>query len=240
MERFRSLILCIILVVFATANYAQPIRKRQPTVRKTVTHKNYYALAIKAIKANNLAELDANIKHIGNIDSLIAADNYHAYTLLGYALLYKNKTATQKLIEKKADIGCVCSDDVFTFDALYMAINNADMNLVKQLLALGTNPNQPYNEDGLCPLMMCCDLNNVPMASLLLESGAKADGVGNLGGDNVSFPLIVAVEKKNTNMVQLLLKHGAKRNVKNNTGQTPISIARSQKLVKIVKMLEKR
>ena len=236
MERFRSLILCIILVAFATANYAQPIRKRQPTVRKTVTHKNYYALAIKAIKANNLAELDANIKHIGNIDSLIAADNYHAYTLLGYALLYKNKTATQKLIERKADIGCVCSDDVFTFDALYMAINNADIYLVKQLLALGTNPNQPYNEDGLCPLMMCCDLNNVPMASLLLESGAKADG----GGDNVSFPLIVAVEKKNTNMVQLLLKHGAKRNVKNNTGQTPISIARSQKLVKIVKMLEKR
>ena len=236
MERFRSLILCIILVAFATANYAQPIRKRQPTVRKTVTHKNYYALAIKAIKANNLAELDANIKHIGNIDSLIAADNYHAYTLLGYALLYKNKTATQKLIERKADIGCVCSDDVFTFDALYMAINNADIYLVKQLLALGTNPNQPYNEDGLCPLTMCCDLNNVPMASLLLESGAKADGVG----DNVSFPLIVAVEKKNTNMVQLLLKHGAKRNVKNNTGQTPISIARSQKLVKIVKMLEKR
>lgn len=78
------------------------------------------------------------------------------------------------------------------------------------------------------------------MASLLLESGAKADGVGNLGGDNVSFPLIVAVEKKNTNMVQLLLKHGAKRNVKNNTGQTPISIARSQKSAKIVKMLEKR
>ena len=104
MERFRSLILCIILVAFATANYAQPIRKRQSTVRKTVTHKNYYALAIKAIKANNLAELDANIKHIGNIDSLIAADNYHAYTLLGYALLYKNKTATQKLIERKADI----------------------------------------------------------------------------------------------------------------------------------------
>ena len=118
MERFRSLILCIILVAFATANYAQPIRKRQPTVRKTVTHKNYYALAIKAIKANNLAELDANIKHIGNIDSLIAADNYHAYTLLGYSLLYKNKTATQKLIERKADIGCVCSDDVFMYDAL--------------------------------------------------------------------------------------------------------------------------
>jgi len=89
-------------------------------------------------------------------------------------------------------------------------------------------------------LMMCCDLNNVPMASLLLESGAKADGVGNLGGDNVSFPLMVAVEKKNINMVQLLLKHGAKRNVKNNTGQTPISIARSQKSAKIVKMLEKR
>lgn len=115
MERFRSLILCIILVAFATANYAQPIRKRQSTVRKTVTHKNYYALAIKAIKANNLAELDANIKHIGNIDSLIAADNYHAYTLLGMHYCIKTRLLHRDLLKKRLILAvfaltmCLCT-----------------------------------------------------------------------------------------------------------------------------------
>ncbi|WP_315290536.1 ankyrin repeat domain-containing protein [Hoylesella loescheii] len=202
-------------------------------------HKDYYRSAIKAIQTDNLAEFAANIKHINNIDSIIPLDSYHSYSLLGYACLYKNKPAIQKLIAMKANIDEVFSDEIFIYDALYMAIDNEDEGLVKQLLAMGADPNRPYNENGLCPLVASCNVNNIAIASLLLKHGAKADGVGNLGGDYIENPLITAVMKGNKYMVQLLLRYGAKKGVKDETGRSPLFYARQQKHSQIIKILEK-
>ena len=206
---------------------------------KKGVHNDYYRSAIKAIKTNNLAELTANMKHINNVDSLIPLDSYHSYSLLGYACLYKNKPAIQKLIAMKANIDEVFSDEIFIYDALYMAIDNEDEGLVKQLLAMGADPNRPYNENGLCPLVASCYVNNIAIASLLLKHGAKADGIGNLGGDYIENPLITAVMKGNKYMVQLLLRYGAKKGVKDETGRSPLFYARQQKHSQIIKMLEK-
>ena len=206
---------------------------------KKGVHNDYYRSAIKAIKTNNLAELTANMKHINNVDSLIPLDSYHSYSLLGYACLYKNKPAIQKLIAMKANIDEVFSDEIFIYDALYMAIDNEDEGLVKQLLAMGADPNRPYNENGLCPLVASCNVNNIAIASLLLKHDAKADGIGNLGGDYIENPLITAVMKGNKYMVQLLLRYGAKKGVKDETGRSPLFYARQQKHSQIIKMLEK-
>ena len=202
--------------------------------------KDYYLVAINAIRANNLAELATNIKHISDIDSLIPLDTYHTYSLLGYACLYKNKAAVQKLISLKANIDYAYSDEIFVYDALYMAINNEDYSLTKQLLSLGADPNKPYNENGLCPLVASCNVNNVAIASLLLKNGAKANGIGNLGGDYIEIPLIAAVMKGNKDMVLLLLKHGAQREVKDESGHSPLFYARQKKNVPIIRMLQKR
>ena len=202
-------------------------------------HKDYYLSAIKAIQTDNLAELATNMKHINNVDSFIPLDSDHSYSLLGYACLYKNKPAIQKLIAMKANIDEVFSDEVFIYDALYMAIDNEDEGLVKQLLAMGADPNKPYNEDGLCPLVASCNVNSIVIASLLLKHGAKADGVGNLGGDYIENPLITAVMKGNKYMVQLLLRYGAKKGVKDETGRSPLFYARQQKHTQIIKILEK-
>lgn len=202
-------------------------------------HKDYYRSAIKAIQTDNLAELAANMKHINNIDSIIPLDSYHSYSLLGYACLYKNKPAIQKLIAMKANIDEVFSDEIFIYDALYMAIDNEDEGLVKQLLAMGADPNRPYNENGLCPLVASCNVNNIAIASLLLKHGAKADGVGNLGGDYIENPLITAVMKGNKYMVQLLLRYGAKKGIKDEEGRTALYYARQQKHNQIIKILEK-
>ncbi len=202
-------------------------------------HKDYYRSAIKAIQTDNLAELAANVKHINNIDSFIPLDSYHSYSLLGYACLYKNKPAIQKLIAMKANIDEVFSDEIFIYDALYMAIDKEDEGLVKQLLAMGADPNRPYNENGLCPLVASCNVNNIAIASLLLKHSAKADGVGNLGGDYIENPLITAVMKGNKYMVQLLLRYGAKKGVKDETGRSPLFYARQQKHSQIIKILEK-
>jgi hypothetical protein len=202
-------------------------------------HKDYYRSAIKAIQTDNLAEFAANIKHINNIDSIIPLDSYHSYSLLGYACLYKNKPAIQKLIAMKANIDEVFSDEIFIYDALYMAIDNEDEGLVKQLLAMGADPNRPYNENGLCPLVASCNVNNIAIASLLLKHGAKADGIGNLGGDYIENPLITAVMKGNKYMVQLLLRYGAKKGIKDEEGRTALFYARQQKHSQIIKILEK-
>lgn len=202
-------------------------------------HKDYYRSAIKAIKNNNLAELAANMKYINNVDSFIPLDSYHSYSLLGYACLYKNKPAIQKLIAMKANIDEAFCDEVFIYDALYMAIDNEDEGLVKQLLAMGADPNRPYNENGLCPLVASCYVNNVAIASLLLKHGAKADGLGNLGGDYIECPLIKAVIKGNKDMVLLLLKHGAKKGIKDEEGRTALYYAKQQKNTSIIQILEK-
>ena len=201
--------------------------------------KDYYHSAIKAIKNNNLVELAANMKYINNVDSFIPLDSYHSYSLLGYACLYKNKPAIQKLIAMKANIDEAFCDEVFIYDALYMAIDNEDEGLVKQLLAMGADPNRPYNENGLCPLVASCYVNNVAIASLLLKHGAKADGLGNLGGDYIECPLIKAVIKGNKDMVLLLLKHGAKKGIKDEEGRTALYYAKQQKNTSIIQILEK-
>ena len=206
---------------------------------QNAVHKDYYRSAIKAIKNNNLAELAASMKYINNVDSFIPLDSYHSYSLLGYACLYKNKSAIQKLIAMKANIDEAFCDEVFIYDALYMAIDNEDEGLVKQLLAMGTDPNRPYNENGLCPLAASCNVNNVAIASLLLKHGAKADGLGNLGGDYIECPLIKAVRKGNKDMVLLLLKHGAKKGIKDEEGRTALYYAKQQKHTSIIQILEK-
>ena len=202
-------------------------------------HQDYYRSAIKAIQTDNLAELATNMKHINNVDSFIPLDSDHSYSLLGYACLYKNKPAIQKLIAMKANIDEVFSDEIFIYDALYMAIDNEDEGLVKQLLAMGADPNRPYNENGLCPLVASCYVNNVAIASLLLKHGAKADGLGNLGGDYIECPLIKAVIKGNKDMVLLLLKHGAKKGIKDEEGRTALYYAKQQKNTSIIQILEK-
>lgn len=207
--------------------------------QKKAKRQNHYALAIAAIKANKLSELDAQLKHICNIDSLIQKDEDVSYTLLGYACLYNNKAAIEKLIARKASINDAYSDEIYIYDALNIAITEGNYALAKYFISLGAKVNQPYNEEGLCPLALSCMQNNYPIANLLLNHGAEADGVGDLGGNYITYPLIIAVEKRNKAIVQLLLKHGAKKNVKDSEGFTPLSLARKLGYTEIIRILKK-
>ena len=155
------------------------------------------------------------------------------------ACLYQNKHIVQRLIGMKADMECVYSDDMYCYDALYMAVDKGNAELVKLFLSLGANANVAYNEDGLCPLVMSCSMNSYPVTCLLLQYGAKANGLGNLGGDYITYPLMVAVDKNNINMVKVLLKYGAKTKVKDRSRMSPLSIARRHKNDEMIKLLEK-
>ena len=86
---------------------------------------------------------------------------------------------------------------------------------------------------------MSCSINSYPVTCLLLQYGAKANGLGNLGGDYITYPLMVAVDKNNINMVKVLLKYGARTKVRDKSGISPLFIARRHKKVEMIKLLEK-
>ena len=229
MNKKTSLLLAFLFLILALGHSQTAVKSQ-----------DHYSLAIAAIKTNKLSELDAQLKHISNLDSLIKRGEYISYTLLGYACLYNNKAAIQKLIARKASINDAYSDEIYIYDALNMAIDKGDYALAKYFISLGAKVNQPYNEEGLCPLALSCMKNNYPIANLLLNHGAKADGVGDLGGAYITYPLIIAVEKRNKAIVQLLLKHGAKKNVKDSEGFTPLSLARKLGYTEIIRLLENK
>ena len=187
MKRIAFLFLC--LFVFLYSGHCQ----------KNFDH---YHLTMKAIKEGNISDFEKNIKHIKNIDSLFHTDTDHSYTLLGYACLYQNKHIVQRLIGMKADMECVYSDDMYCYDALYMAVDKGNAELVKLFLSLGANANVAYNEDGLCPLVMSCSMNSYPVTCLLLQYGAKTK-VKNRSGMS---PLSIARHHKNVAMIKLLEK----------------------------------
>ena len=198
--------------------------------------KNSYSSIIEAIKKKDNITFVSTIKEISNVDSLIAVDSIHSYSLLGFACLYNNKEAVECLMGMKADPHIAYADDIYIYDALYIAIKTQNENMVLYLINKGLNVNTPYNEDGLCPLVLSCYNNNTTIPELLLKNKANVNGVGNLGGD-VTYPLIIAIENGNENLVKLLLEYGAKTNITDNIGNTPIELAREKGLNRILKLL---
>lgn len=197
---------------------------------------NSYSNVIEAIKKKDNVTFAYTIKEISNVDSLIAVDSIHSYSLLGFACLYNNKEAVECLMGMKADPHIAYADDIYIYDALYIAIKTQNENLVRYFINKGSNVNAPYNENGLCPLVLSCYNNNTTIPELLLKNKADVNGVGNLGGD-VTYPLIIAIENGNENLVKLLLEYGAKTNITDNIGNTPIELAREKGLNRILKLL---
>ena len=197
---------------------------------------NSYSSIIEAIKKKDNITFVSTIKEISNVDSLIAVDSIHSYSLLGFACLYNNKEAVECLMGMKADPHIAYADDIYIYDALYIAIKTQNENLVRYFINKGSNVNAPYNENGLCPLVLSCYHTNTAIPELLLKNKAKVNGIGNLGGD-LTYPLIIAIENGNKSLVKLLLDYGAKTNITDNAGYSPIEIAQEKGFNSIVTLL---
>ena len=169
MKRIAFLFLC--LFVFLYSGHCQ----------KNFDH---YHLTMKAIKEGNISDFEKNIKHIKNIDSLFHTYTDHSYTLLGYACLYQNKRFVQRLIGMKANMECVYSDDMYCYDALYMAVDKGNGDYITY------------------PLMVAVDKNNINIVKVLLKYGAKTKVKDRSG----MSPLSIARRHKNVEMIKLLKK----------------------------------
>ena len=201
-------------------------------------NQDIYALLIKSIETDDQNTFDEFITQIPNLDSLIQVsetDNF--YSLLGYACKYKRCHLAEKLINLKAGVEIGESDEYLVFDALSVAVESQDLYLVKLLLNKGANPNRLNSEEGFTVLSLSCRLNNYDIAKLLIENGAKVDGVGDTGFDYIHYPLLHAVESNNIELVQLLIENNCKIDVRNKQDETPFTIAEHNKNQQMTNLL---
>ena len=130
------------------------------------------------------------------------------------------------------------------------AINTRNMELIKDMLDKGTDP----NVIGICeePVLICMlneELsivnrrlldNSIPIDNyfteiikLLLVNGADPNIKGHMG----KTPLMIASEARNVEIVKLLIVKGADPNITDNSGLSSIDIAKTTEHIEIIRLL---
>lgn len=77
------------------------------------------------------------------------------------------------------------------------------------------------------------------MAEILLKSGAKVDGAGDLGFGYILYPLHEAIIQNDVEMVKLLLKYKANTKLKNQDGLDAIGVAKASGADNLISILPK-
>ena len=104
----------------------------------------------------------------------------------------------------------------------YALSMQAPIEILKILVELGANVNEPFSDTTTTPLIMAIEMNNIPAIKLLIENGADVNistrfknRALNLPDNRVSTsPLATAIHWNNPEAVELLLQNGAQLNPK--------------------------
>ena len=86
--------------------------------------------------------------------------------------------------------------------ALFLAINNEDINLVKELLYRGADVNK-RNKGDMSPLMLCCKKNYQNIAELLIKKGANVNEKNILGDTPVKIAQINGNEELALKLIKI-------------------------------------
>jgi|HubBroStandDraft_5_1064220.scaffolds.fasta_scaffold18772_1 ankyrin repeat protein len=105
-------------------------------------------------------------------------------------------------------------------DPLLNAAHAGDLDLVRDLLKSGKNPN---HRDGFgdCPLTVAADAGQTEVVRFLLEHGAKLD----VADDSGETPLHFAARNGHLETAEFLVKRGASVNAADRYGVTPLMAA---------------
>ena len=200
-----------------------------PTIRacfEAAVHGNYEEFVANLPKNRNLALLIP----------VAPADNRYAVTLLHAAAAGGNSEIVKLIIEKGAKANAQSRRCKFT--PLYNAVigNNAIGALTEQkklrtarvLLDAGAD----VNAAGILgtPLHAAARYGSVPLIDMLLDAGARADAVDELGNTPLHFAGTFAAAER-------LIQAGANVNVQNKNGVTPLHVAASLLDVEQIKLL---
>ena len=107
-------------------------------------------------------------------------------------------------------------------DALNIAAQAGNSEVVKVLLEHGALPNPPQAYHPDTPLCLAIGSNHLDTALVLLRGGADVNFAGSYG----ITPLHSAASTENLSAIKLLLKRGARLEAQANGGDTPLQLAR--------------
>ena len=119
--------------------------------------------------------------------------------------------------------------------ALFKAIRNGKIEIVKEAIANGANVNA-FNINIISPLHYAVSSSQNDIVELLISKGAD---VNFIGGNRGFSPLIVAINGNNVEVVRMLLTNGADINAKdgNTNGESPLFYSLNSGNIEITKML---
>ncbi|ERN42499.1 ankyrin repeat-containing protein [Rubidibacter lacunae KORDI 51-2] len=132
-------------------------------------------------------------------------------TLLMAAIAGGRSDVARALIAAEADIN-IRIERIFPFDALQLAADRADCDLVGVLLAAGADPN--WNDPDLRPLAKAVARNDVELVRVLLAGGAK-----------VGQASLADAARQDVAIVQLLLDAGCEVDATDLMGDTALIVA---------------
>lgn len=217
---------------------------RHTSSTQLLTQTQLFENMVDAMVLNDTATYDMYIAKFKNIDTLVYFspsddEEKEYYSLLGLACRSNSLYVMKDLVLRGANIELGSEDEFSTRDALYYAILGGNAEMVKILIDKKADLNAIYTETGITPLILAVLNKKYVMAEILLQAGAKVNGVGNLGFDYVLYPLHDAIRLNDVEMVKILLKYNANVNLKDHEGLTALDLAKQMKSKEIIALLTK-
>lgn len=128
---------------------------------------------------------------------------------LGIAIRDGNEEEVQRLLEKNVGMDEVYKDEIYVYDAPYVAVSYHQHKLLRDLLFWGARPDGIYGDFFTDLLTIAAAQDDIVSAEILLRAGLNPDGnSAKIEGEAYYTPLIHAIEKKNVEMVRLLKRYG--------------------------------
>jgi hypothetical protein len=134
---------------------------------------------------------------------------------------------------------------------LHCACEYGDVEIIKLLIAAGSDVDQPCSEDGMTPLHVACMEEHLGAIEALIDAGADI----NAGDYDDRTPLFNAIESESIDVVGLLLRRGARRSNIDGSGLSakdslaqlaeeslvsPTAVAEITKLLRTIKVEKKK
>lgn len=124
-------------------------------------------------------------------------------------------------------------------DWFFDALREGNITLIRNLLnsKIGIDVNAEEEDSGKTPIMIVSLWNDLEIAKLLIEHGAKLNATDSIEGETA---LLIAVQQKNIKIASYLIAQGAEPNQANSlNGKTPLHQAVIENSLPLIKLLLK-
>jgi len=186
------------------ANWGKPAEHLSEFLGRPIDWKNFRQAALYCARADD-----------------IKCSNYPKYSLLAKASKRRDAELVQALIDAGADVnGSGYEYEYIESEALKIAVENNDLNIVHILLAAGASTEVGRSGEET-PLMKAAKQGLHDIVKALIQAGADINAVERHG----DTALIKAFREDHMEIAKLLIEKGAKVNGLDSNGKTPLAFA---------------